>query len=101
MTCRTKYGYGEQSSTIATTTTHQQNKKSPQKRQSYNVSQEKELRKPDLKKKFTDKKIAKIATTELSIEKLEKHISCGTCPKSLQYSAMPNVAADILLEKKN
>ena len=43
---------------------------------------------------------AKIARTELSIEKLEKHISFGTCPKSLQYSAKPNVAADILFEKE-
>ena len=43
---------------------------------------------------------AKIARTELSIEKLEKHISCGACPKSLQYSAKTNVAADILFEKE-
>ena len=42
----------------------------------------------------------KIARTEFSIEKLEKHISFGTCPKSLQYSAKPNVAADILFEKE-
>jgi len=42
---------------------------------------------------------AKIAKTELSIEKLEKHITCGTCPESLQYSAKPNVA-DILFEKE-
>ena len=82
--------------------TNQQNKKSPQKKQSYNVPQEKELRKRDLKRKFTDQKTveAKIARTELSIEKLEKHISCGTCPKSLQYSAKPNVAADILFVKE-
>ena len=46
-------------------------KKSPQKKQSYNVSQEKELRKRDLKRKFTDQRTveAKIARTELSIEK--------------------------------
>ena len=82
--------------------TNQQNKKSPQKKQSYNVPQEKELRKRDLKRKFTDQKTveAKITRTELSIEKLEKHISCGTCPKSLQYSAKPNVAANILFEKE-
>ena len=43
---------------------------------------------------------AKIAKTELSIEKIEKHITSGTCPKSLQYSAKPNVAADILFEKE-
>ena len=60
------------------------------------------FRKRDLKRKFTDQKTveAKIARTELSIEKLEKHISCGTCPKSLQYPAKPNVAADILFEKE-
>jgi len=43
---------------------------------------------------------AKIAKTELSIEKLEKHTIRGTCPKSLQYSAKPNVVADILFEKE-
>ena len=43
---------------------------------------------------------AKIAKTELSIEKLEKHITCETCPKSLQYTAKPNVAADMLLERE-
>ena len=82
--------------------TNQQNMKSPQKKQSYNAPQKKELRKRDLKRKFTDQKTvkAKIAKTELSIEKLEKHITCGTCPKSLQYSAKPNVAADILFEKE-
>ena len=68
--------------------TNQQNKKSPQKKQSYNVPQEKELRKRDLKRKFTEeirKTVeAKIDRTELSIEKIEKHTSCGTCPKSLQ-----------------
>ena len=58
--------------------------------------------KSDLKRKFTDYKTveAKIAKPELSIEKLEKHITCGTCPKSLQYSAKPNVAADILFERE-
>ena len=67
-------------------------------KQSYNVPQKKELRKRDLKRKFTDQKTveAKIAKTELSIEKLEKHTTCGTCPKSLQYSAKLNVAADML-----
>ena len=79
-----------------------QNKKSPQKKQGHNVTQKKELHKRDLKRKFTDYKTveAKIAKTELSIEKLEKHITCGTCPKSLQYSAKPNVAADILFERE-
>ena len=43
---------------------------------------------------------AKIAKTELSIEKLEKHITCETCPKSLQYTVKPNVAADMLLERE-
>ena len=80
----------------------QQNKKSPQKKQGHNVPQKKELRKRDLKRKFTDFKTveAKIAKTKLLIEKLEKHITCGTCPKSLQYSAKPNVAADILFERE-
>ena len=41
-----------------------------------------------------------MAQNELLIEKLKKHISCRTCPKSLQYSAKPNVAADILFEKE-
>ncbi|KAK2547843.1 hypothetical protein P5673_032124 [Acropora cervicornis] len=61
-----------------------------------------ELHKRDLKRKLTDQKPveAKILKTELSIEKLEKHTICGTCPKSLQYSAKPNVAADILSEKE-
>ena len=72
--------------------------------QSYTVPQKKELRKRDLNRKFTDQKTvtveAKTAKTELSIEKLEKHITCGTCAKSLQYSAKPNVAADILFEKE-
>ena len=36
--------------------TNQQNIKSPQKKQSYNVPQKKELRKWDLKRKFTDQK---------------------------------------------
>ena len=36
--------------------TNQQNIKSPQKKQSYNVPQKKELRKRDLKRKFTDQK---------------------------------------------
>ena len=36
--------------------TNQQNIKSPQKKQSYNVRQKKELRKRDLKRKFTDQK---------------------------------------------
>ena len=82
--------------------TNKQNKKSQQKKQSYNVPQEKALRKRDLKRKFTDQKTVevKIARTELSIEKLEKHISCGTCPKSLQYSAKPNVAADFLFGRE-
>ena len=42
----------------------------------------------------------KITKTELSIEKLEKHITNRTCPKSLQYSAKPNIAPDILFEKE-
>ena len=36
--------------------TNQQNIKSPQKKQSHNVPQKKELRKRDLKRKFTDQK---------------------------------------------
>ena len=36
--------------------THQQNKQRPQTKQSYNVPQKKELRKQDLKSKFTDQK---------------------------------------------
>ena len=50
-----------------------------QKEQSYNDPQEKELCKRDLKRKFTDQKTAeaKIAGTELSIEKLEKHFMWG------------------------
>ena len=43
---------------------------------------------------------AKIAKSALSIEKLEKHITCEACPKSLQYTAKPNVAADMLLERE-
>ena len=56
------------------------NFKNPQKKQSYNVPQKKELRKRDLKRKSTDQKTveAKIAKTEFSIAKLEKHITCGT-----------------------
>ena len=44
--------------------------------------------------KFTDQKTveAKIAKTELvSIDKLAEHITSRTCPKSLQYSARPNI----------
>ena len=82
--------------------TNQQNKKSPQKQESHNVPQKKELLKRGLKRKFKDQKTveAKIAKTELSIGKLEKHITCETCPKSLQYTAKPNVAADMLLERE-
>ena len=82
--------------------TNQQNKKSPQKQESHNVPQKKELLKRGLKRKFTGQKTveAKIAKTELSIEKLEKHITCETCPKSLQYPAKPNVVADMPLERE-
>ena len=69
-------------------------------KQSYNVPQKKELRKRDLKRKFTDQKTveAKIAKTELSIEKLEKHTTCGTCPKSLQSVSYTHLTLPTKLE---
>ena len=37
---------------------------------------------------------AKIAKTEDSILKLERHLNNRTCPKLLQYSAKANIAPD-------
>ena len=43
---------------------------------------------------------AKIAKTEQSIKKLEKHLTNRTCPISLQYSAKPNITPDIIFHRE-
>ena len=43
---------------------------------------------------------AKIAKTEDSILKLERHLNNRTCLKSLQYSAKANIVADITFQKE-
>ena len=43
---------------------------------------------------------AKIAETEDSILKLERHFNNRTCPKSLQYSAKANIAPDSTFQKE-
>ena len=49
-----------------------------------------------LKRKYVDHQPmeAKIAKTEDSILKLERHSNNRTCPKSLKYSAKANIAPD-------
>ena len=43
---------------------------------------------------------AKIAKTEDSILKLERHLNNQTCPKSLQYSAKANIAPNSTFQKE-
>ena len=43
---------------------------------------------------------AKIAKTEQSIDKLEKHLANRTCPKSLQYAAKPNFSPDTTFDRE-
>ena len=43
---------------------------------------------------------AKIAKTEQSIEKLEKHLTNRTCLISLQYSAKPNITPDPIFDRE-
>ena len=64
--------------------------------------QNKFLQKRGLKRKYTDLNVvgAKIAKTEQSIEKFEKHLAIRTCPISLQYSAKPNITPDIIFDKE-
>ncbi|KAL9959049.1 hypothetical protein ACROYT_G036130 [Oculina patagonica] len=54
------------------------------------------------KRKYTDTNAvqAKIAKTEQSIEKLEKHLANRTCPKSLQYTAKPNITPDTTFDRE-
>ena len=42
----------------------------------------------------------KIAKTENSIKLLEEHLTNRTCPKSLRYTAKPNITPDDIFEKK-
>ena len=55
-----------------------------------------------LKRKYVDCNAmeAKIAKTEQSIEKLEKHLTNRTCPISLQYSAKPNITPDPIFDRE-
>ncbi|KAL9978065.1 hypothetical protein ACROYT_G015545 [Oculina patagonica] len=63
-------------------------------------------RKPDerrgTKRKYTDHRSveAKIAKTEESISKLDKHLNSRTCPKSLQYTARANITPDNDFQKE-
>ena len=68
----------------------------------YAAHQNKFLQKRGLKRKYTDLNVvgAKIAKTEQSIEKFEKHLAIRTCPISLQYSAKPNITPDIIFDKE-
>ena len=61
-----------------------------------------DLPKRGLKRKYVDPNAmeAKIAKTEQSIEKLEKHLTNRTCPISLQYSAKPNITPDIIFDRE-
>ena len=42
----------------------------------------------------------KIAKTENSIKLLEEHLTNRTCPKSLRYTAKPNITLDDIFEKE-
>ena len=42
----------------------------------------------------------KIAKTEHSIQLLEEHLTNQTCPKSLRYTAKPNITPDETFEKE-
>ena len=42
----------------------------------------------------------KIAKTEPSIQLLEEHLTNRTCPKSLRYTAKPNITPDETFEKE-
>ena len=42
----------------------------------------------------------KIAKTEHSIQLLEEHLTNRTCPKSLRYTAKPNITSDETFEKE-
>ena len=42
----------------------------------------------------------KIAKTERSIKLLEEHLTNRTCPKSLRYTAKPNITPDETFEKE-
>ena len=55
-----------------------------------------------LKRKYVDHQPmeAKIAKTEDSILKLERHSNNRTCPKSLKYSAKANIAPDSTFQKE-
>ena len=55
-----------------------------------------------IKRKYVDHQSmeAKIAKTEDSILKLERHLNNRTCPKSLQYSAKANIAPDSTFQKE-
>ena len=60
------------------------------------------LPKRGLKRKYTDHKTVenKIAKTEHSIQLLEEHLTNRTCPKSLRYTAKPNITPDETFEKE-
>ena len=55
-----------------------------------------------IKRKYVDHQSmeAKIAKTEDSILKLERHLNNRTCSKSLQYSAKANIAPDSAFQKE-
>ena len=79
-----------------------QTPKSPPKQQRENSPPKQALPKRGIKRKYTDQKSveAKIAKTELSIEKLEKHVTNWICPKSLQYSAKQNLTPDTIFDRE-
>ena len=61
-----------------------------------------DLPKRGLKRKHVDHSAmeAKIAKTEQSIEKLEKHLTNRTFPVSLQYSMKPNITPDSIFDRE-
>lgn len=67
-----------------------------------NPPDQKQPEKRGTQRKYVDNQSmeAKIAKTEDSILKLERHLNNRTCPKSLQYSAKANIAPDSTFQKE-